>query len=69
MADGKSSSAYNARFCNSALYARRAHNAREFFCRCMRSKMWLMANIIKLSAYRRVTDAISRQKEISSCCI
>ena len=35
MADGNSSSAYNARFCNSSLYARRAHNAREFFCRCV----------------------------------
>ena len=34
MADGNFSSAYNARFCNGALYARRAHNSREFFCRC-----------------------------------
>ena len=37
VADGNFSSAYNARFCNSALYARRAHNAREFFCRWMLS--------------------------------
>ena len=34
MADGNSSSAYNARFYNRALYARRVHNAREFSCQC-----------------------------------